>query len=52
MIGYDNMDAPFLGPKQVPCLLYADDLILISESKEGLQKSIDKLSQFTKEWFL
>ena len=52
MIGYDNMDSPFLGPKQVSCLLYADDLILISESKEGLQKSIDKLSQFTKEWFL
>ena len=48
----NNDHAPFLGPQQVSCLLYADDLILVSETKEGLQESIDKLSQFTDKWFL
>ena len=52
IMNLDNGHAPFLGPHQVSCLLYADDLILVSESKEGLQESIDKLSQFTSKWFL
>ena len=29
-------------------ILYADDLVLISESSEGLQKSLDKVFEFTK----
>ena len=37
---------------QVTCLLYADDLVILSETKEGLQRSLDSLSQFTQKWHL
>ena len=47
----DN-DAPFLRHTKVGCLLYADDLVLMSESKEGLQASLDRLYEFTNTWFL
>ena len=33
-------------------LLFADDLIVISESNEGLQNSINKLSDFCDNWQL
>jgi hypothetical protein len=33
-------------------LLFADDLLVISESKEGLQNSINKLSDFCDNWQL
>lgn len=36
----------------VNCLLYADDLVLLSSSKEGLQNSINKLSSYCKKWSL
>ena len=34
------------------CLLYADDIILLSESKVGLQNCLDKLSQCCESWCL
>ena len=34
----------------VNCLMYADDLVLISRSEIGLQGLIDKLSQYCKRW--
>ena len=34
------------------CLLYADDLIFLSESKEGLQNCMKKLANFCKDWGL
>ena len=50
----NNLDnaAPQLADNKISCLLYADDLVLLSESKEGLQKSINELYSYTKEWFL
>ena len=45
-------DAPSLGNIKINCLLYADDLILFSESAEGLQASLDQLHTFTKKWNL
>ena len=42
----DECAAPFLKGLPVPILLYADDIALISESKEGLQNCLDLLSQF------
>ena len=33
-------------------LSLADDLLIISESKEGLQKSIDKLGTYCENWQL
>jgi hypothetical protein len=32
------------------CLRFADDILLLSESAEGLQKSLDKLSEYCKKW--
>ena len=37
---------------KINALLYADDLVLISESKEGLQKQIDTLHNYCKKWKL
>ena len=34
------------------CLLYADDLPLISNSAEGLQQSLDRLSKCCQDWLL
>ena len=41
-----------LGNKQLSCLLYADDLVILSQSKEGLQNACNKLAQFCKDWAL
>ena len=47
-----NPDSPMLDNIQVSCLLYADDLVILSETKEGLQKSLDALNHYIKKWFL
>jgi hypothetical protein len=31
-------------------MLYADDIVLLSETAEGLQNSLDKVSQYCKKW--
>ena len=36
----------------INALMYADDLIIISESKEGLQKQLNKLNEYCKKWKL
>lgn len=36
----------------INALMYADDLILLSETKEGLQKQIDKMCVFCTKWKL
>ena len=41
-----EVDAPTLMGVMVPLLLYADDLILMSESASGLQKQLDALASF------
>ena len=41
-----GIDAPQLIDTLVPLLLYADDLILMSTSKEGLQRQLDALATF------
>ena len=47
-----DKDTPYMKDKIVNCLLYADDLVLLSQSEEGLQKSVDGLNRFCKEWKL
>ena len=32
---------------KVPCIIWADDIVLLSETKSGLQKQIDKLSNYS-----
>ena len=45
-------DSPYLGNIPVNALFYADDLVLISQTKEGLQDLLDKLHAYTEKWFL
>ena len=35
--------------KTLSCILWADDLVMLSETKEGLRKIIEKLSKFSSE---
>ena len=41
-----------LGDIEINCLMYADDLILLSESESGLQNCLKKLEEYTKRWNL
>lgn len=41
-----------MGTKSINCLLYADDLLLMSETKEGLQNSMNKVFEYCNEWGL
>jgi hypothetical protein len=36
----------FLNTTRLNCLLYADDLILLSESEKGLQSCLDSLNSY------
>ena len=45
-------DPPQLGNQNIDCLLYADDLVLISKSENGLQKSISALEKYCSSWGL
>jgi hypothetical protein len=38
-----------LSNKTIGCLLYADDLVLISDSKQGLQNQLDILDTYCKD---
>ena len=50
----ENSPAPglSLNNTEIKCLLYADDLVLLSNSKEGLQQLLDHLQQFCQTWAL
>ena len=41
-----------LNGKLVSCLLYADDIVLLSESAQGLQNLLNKLKIFCDKWNL
>lgn len=45
-----DQNTPMLGNKFINYLLYADDLVLFSTSKNGLQNSMDKLRSFCNDW--
>ena len=45
-------DTPRIGEKYVNCLMYADDLVVMSLSIEDLQNQIDNLNKYCTEWGL
>jgi hypothetical protein len=52
---YLEQFAPCTGPLlpgglTVPCLIYADDIVLLANSAENLQAQIDALHRFCKDW--
>ena len=48
----DTCEAAKLGKININCLMYADDLILISESEGGLQNCLNKLNEYVTKWKL
>ncbi|KAJ4925143.1 hypothetical protein JOQ06_017880, partial [Pogonophryne albipinna] len=38
--------------REVKCLLYADDLVLLSPTEQGLQQQLDIVDQYCKNWAL
>ena len=47
-----NHDPVAIGKYLTNVLMYADDLVLMSTSKEGLQKCLDDLHIYCKNWKL
>jgi hypothetical protein len=45
-------EVPALNNEKVNCLLYADDLVLISQTEQGLQDSMNALHRFCADWNL
>ena len=45
-------DAPKLGDVNMDCLLYADDVVLISQSEKGLQHMVSALEKYCNSWGL
>ena len=48
----DRCDPVTLFNKKISCLLFADDIIITSESKEGLQNALELLYEYTSKWKL
>ena len=49
LLNSNNIDTPKISDLAVPCLFWADDLVLVSESKEGLQQHLNVLEQCWKD---
>ena len=49
---FDDNNPIRIGSTDISCLLYADDLIIMSTSPESLQKCISKLEQYCIKWKL
>ena len=48
----DSCHPVCLGTSMFSCLLYADDIVLLSTKADGLQRCLDKLSGFYTSWGL
>ena len=45
-------DPVYVNDREVSCLMYADDLVLLSQSYEGLQSLLERLKSFCDTWNL
>ena len=41
-----------LGKRSINCLQYADDLVILSETPQGLQSCLNKLNKYCDRWHL
>ena len=48
----DDCDPVIINNCSISCLMYADDLLILSESWEGLTTSLNKLDTFSNKWKL
>ena len=48
----DHYPGVMLGSHSLNCLMYADDLLVLSPFPEGLQKSINVIEKHAEEWKL
>ena len=48
----DDCDPVIINNCSISCLMYADDLLVLSESREGLTASLNKLDTFSNKWKL
>ena len=48
----DSCSPVVLDKKRVNCLMFADDLVILSETPEGLQNCLNKLEDYIKKWKL
>ena len=51
-LNIDSAHAPLVGGSSIHALLYADDLVLCSTTKVGLQNLLNKLSNYCKYWHM
>jgi exonuclease III len=47
-----NIQPPCIGNTAIPCLAYADDLVLFSTTQQGLQESLNALTSYANQWRL
>ena len=47
-----NEYTPSLDTKKINCLMYADDLVILSEDPRGLQHSLNNLDEYCSTWKL
>ena len=46
----NDSETPKLQEIFVPCLFWADDLVLLSKTKDGVQKQLDILAKYSHDW--
>ena len=51
-LNIESIHAPQINGVQIQALLYADDLVLLSTTKVGLQHLLDRLCQYCKLWLM
>ena len=52
LLNTSNCDPVHLGTTKVNCLLCADDLVLLSQSRSGLEESLTQLESYIERWRL
>ena len=52
IFSFDGNDPIVVGHTSINCLIYADDLVIMSTSAEGLQQCLNKLATYCNKWKL